>query len=762
MTTSYLLPPGTAGDITALTAPKAIDLARLLRVDAIEYATYIECRTETDHDVVVFDVAVEVGQITAHPIKRFERIAARFDHADQSIPEALALRDDFPLVPHLNLRVNPLPRSLCLYDQSYHELRRQWAAPRFVERIRTWLALTAKGKLHATDQPLEPLLWGTTGHIVLPWNVLSADFDSAKPLGVTATSIDKHDLFLMVQDEASIADEQTRLPYVVLVLTCTPQTHGVIQARPASLDTLAQFAADAGMNLLEELRDSIRTLKEQIDGDRVAEQKFLDASLLLLLRLPKKRHADGPVEATDLCAFLTGTSICDVGTDIGLWTLIDKNIGWEPKPAADRTGKNAPLDLLDPIFTLSRTTASAINGLPVSANDRSIACVGAGAIGSQVILNLARTGFGRWSIIDNDRLFPHNLARHALHEYAVGHHKATCVARIANDLTDGDEAFFPIVADVLNPKDKKDALSAAFASADAVLDTSASVAVARHLSDNLDASCRRVSVFVNPTGRDLVVIAEDAARRHRLASLEMQYYRALITNTDLAGHFAPTNERHRYGQSCRDVSSSIPQDAMALHAAISSRALRTILGQDDAKVAVWRSDDTLAVTRVEIPVSATTQVAMGEWTVRWDEHFLRRLHELRDTKLPNETGGVLIGSFDLERQIVYLVDTISSPPDSEEWPMLYIRGARGMKPKVESIMDTTDGALQYVGEWHSHPAGTTTSPSKNDLQVFAWLTERMDADGLPAIMMIVGDTDRVSCFVGQIVQSENLLPTIQL
>jgi len=165
--------------------------------------------------------------------------------------------------------------------------------------------------------------------------VLSSDFDSTKPLGVTATSVDEHDLFLIVQDETSIADEQTRLPYVVLVLTCAPQTHGVIQARPASLDTLAQFAADAGLDLLNDLRENIRTLKEQADGKPGATQKFFDASLLLLLRLPKKRQADGPVEATDLCAFLTGTPIRDVGTDIGLWTVIDKNIGWEPEPPAD-------------------------------------------------------------------------------------------------------------------------------------------------------------------------------------------------------------------------------------------------------------------------------------------------------------------------------------------------------------------------------------------------------------------------------------------
>jgi tRNA A37 threonylcarbamoyladenosine dehydratase len=38
---------------------------------------------------------------------------------------------------------------------------------------------------------------------------------------------------------------------------------------------------------------------------------------------------------------------------------------------------------------------------------------GAGALGSQLMNNLSRAGFGRWTIVDNDKLLPHNLARNA-------------------------------------------------------------------------------------------------------------------------------------------------------------------------------------------------------------------------------------------------------------------------------------------------------------------------------------------------------------
>lgn len=102
-----------------------------------------------------------------------------------------------------------------------------------------------------------------------------------------------------------------------------------------------------------------------------------------------------------------------------------------------------------------------------------------------------------------------------------------------------------------------------------------------------------------------------------------------------------------------------------------------------------------------------------DWQVKLDVAIADRLQALRESKLPNETGGVLIGSFDLERRIAYVIDTIPSPPDSEEWPTLYIRGSKGLRHQVEKIVQKTDGALQYVGEWHSHPAGCSTLPSSS-------------------------------------------------
>ena len=126
----------------------------------------------------------------------------------------------------------------------------------------------------------------------------------------------------------------------------------------------------------------------------------------------------------------------------------------------------------------------------------------------------------------------------------------------------------------------------------------------------------------------------------------------------------------------------------------------------------------------------------------YDDVLVDRVACLRAASLPNETGGVLIGTHDLSRRIVYVVDVVPSPPDSEEWPTLYIRGAEGLKDEVMSISDSTAGSLGYVGEWHTHPDGAGILPSADDRKVFAWVSEHLVPDGYPPLIAIVGQ-DRV-------------------
>ena len=149
---------------------KARDLALSLAAKRIEFAKLVECRRRGEvEEVVVFDVDVEVAQVQHYPIRATERIAASFRKSDDIVPIIHALREDFPLVPHLNLHLQEYPRNLCLYEELYEDLKRNAGLHQNSSMtIRRWLALTGQGKLHQDDQPLEPLLVDYLGHIVLP------------------------------------------------------------------------------------------------------------------------------------------------------------------------------------------------------------------------------------------------------------------------------------------------------------------------------------------------------------------------------------------------------------------------------------------------------------------------------------------------------------------------------------------------------------------------------------------------------------------
>ncbi|GKT09782.1 ThiF family adenylyltransferase [Desulforhabdus sp. TSK] len=749
MTVTYCDAPGIVASIAGLRVPKAIALAQTLSQQTNEYASLVECRVTEEADVIIFDVEAEVPQRPVHSINRVERIAGIFPRSDDSAPEVLALRCDFPRVPHLNLREKELPRSLCLYEERYSELKRRWTAPRFVERVRQWLALTAKGRLHQEDQPLEPLLFGYAGQIILPRDLLkSSTGDMPQRLYLTATDPQR---FLIAHCKKPPAPVQS-LPIVVSVHACPPQQHGIIHRRPASLAELAKVFQDLGHDLLGELRGRLKTWWEMDALNDDARR----SSLVLVIVCPKLRHAGLEPETTDVWAFVTGSTLEEAGEKTGVWQSSDGHLC--PFFVVDdaKRGEAVLLDLLNPSFQLDRDLAIKLNGQE-RADTPSIAAIGLGALGSQVAMNLVRSGFGNWVFIDDDRLMPHNLARHALHAAHVGWQKSLVMAEEAKRLVHDDSAFSYISVDVMNPREEAQRISDTLKSSDLILDMSASVSVERYLSLDVDSSSRRVSLFLTPTGDDLVLLAEDKKRELKLDELEMQYYRAIVTEEDISGHFKPLQRRRRYGQSCRDVTSTLPQDLVALHAAIASRAIREVMTSDTASITIWRADARGNVRRVDVQPCSTTRREAGDWTVCADTQLVLKLHQLREQRLPNETGGVLLGSFDLERRVVYIVDTIPSPPDSVEWPTLYIRGCKGLKTKTEKVSRETDGGLEYIGEWHSHPKGVRTTPSAQDQQVFAWLNELMGRDGLPALMMIAGDQGEVSCFIGEMNWMDNLL-----
>lgn len=739
MTPEYIDLRGHAIDAEALDIPRARQIASAITGGRLDFVHLLECRKIADPsaEILVIEVEVERPQVVVNPIQRIERLAIVLSVDDETYPEVLAVRKGFPIVPHLNITFDEDTRSLCLYDQSWDEVKARWTAPTFIERIRMWLADTAIGSLHREDQPLEQVLMGSGYQLVLPWSAMQSRGEAAVRLDFGLIPSGEFGGTFVAWRADDGADRTKKPQFIASLFFAGKRRHGVIRRAPRTLEELCDFVRSEDFDLLTELRNRVMSWKD--DG-------CLDAALIFVLGFPLQRDDSSDVEVTDTWAFVTMKTVYEVGEAIGVWERTGGKVGAFIAPIPSLRGAAVPLDIVRPHFSFTRDKAAAASG-ETAVKAKTVA-VGVGAIGSQTVMHLVRSGFGCWTIIDDDELLPHNLARHALLPNAVGCSKAGAMGATINMFFEDEEPSTAIRENVLHPKDASEKVSNAIAESELVLDFSASVPVARHLAADARGG-RRASVFLNPRGSDLVVLCEDALRSTRLDALEAQYYRAVIRNSVLQEHLKANENRRRYSRSCRDVSFTLPTHLVGLHSAIAAQAVRSCQSSMEAAIRVWRADPVeCAVVPVNVPILPHFRVQIGGWTVVLDQGLLDHLQQLRSERLPNETGGVLVGMYDLPRKIVYVVDTIPSPADSRETPVSYIRGCEGLAERVTEIAEETAGEVQYVGEWHSHPDGYGCEPSQDDVNLFANITDRMTAAGYPAFMAIIGPKNQSAWFLG--------------
>ncbi len=265
------------------------------------FVELIEIRrvSEPPSDCIVFSLEPQRPQDLKADIRRRETIAVVFRDDDIGCPEVLALRMDFPLLPHLNLRNSEFPRSLCLYNQGWAEEKLLWTPTSFLHRIHTWLSTAATGTSHAKDQPLEPLMSNTGCLLIVPNGTMTdTELDSSKPL--VPTGYRKSGFQETIFAEALSSPTHIEKAWVTVVLRCRPQPHGVIRKLPRNLAELSEICEEGGLDLVDRLSKIIKGW--------VLDPPFpscLASNLLILLILPKTREEGSEVEGVESRGFLT-------------------------------------------------------------------------------------------------------------------------------------------------------------------------------------------------------------------------------------------------------------------------------------------------------------------------------------------------------------------------------------------------------------------------------------------------------------------------
>ena len=547
---------------------------------------------------------------------------------------------------------------------------------------------------------------------------------------------------------AVIVDERNGKPTVLKLMAVgkdelpeTARLHAVIAAGesgvqdamhdcPRNMMELIELLRLGGIDLVSVLVDQLRLLFE--DGQEPRERD----GILLLVKLYRRRRRARAAEALETWAFAIG-SILDAAVATGHYAASGRGqpLGRLIEPRFDEAKACAvAVDALRTVREVDRTTAKFLSGLDPGSADPDVVLVGAGSLGSQLHNHLSRMGWGRWTLIDEDTVLPHNVVRHRVGEQAVGIPKALalhCTNAVETPHNPVERVF---TENFLSIGENEEMLGAC-RDADLILDVSTSIAVSRCLAVDLESSARRASLFLNPNGRDAVMLMEDAARSFPLDALESQYYRTVLRDCRLDRHIRQ-DKTFRYSAGCRDVTARIGQDDVALASALLARQIRS--ADDHAAAAVWQQQTDGSVRRVEIPLSDVIRLEYDGWCFVLDCALLDHVGSLRHARLPAETGGVLIGYFDVSRRYVYVVDALSAPRDSTEREDAFIRGFADLRDEIHHIEARTGGQVGYVGEWHSHPDGAGVGMSEDDYELLQQIADEVRADGQPGVIMIVG------------------------
>jgi hypothetical protein len=375
---------------------------------------------------------------------------------------------------------------------------------------------------------------------------------------------------------------------------------------PQNMAELLECYEELGIDILADLRAAFQRL-----ASNSALIPHLAQSCLLVIRTPIER-LPGQIGGEAAKAFATLCPAEELAIKLGALLRYAEHLAppltMSPPNMAEL--KTIELEAMDIRRPFSREVAQMASGL--SHDDRylqKIALIGAGALGSQFAMTAARMGIGVWTIIDPDHLMPHNLARHALTAQFVGAAKADAVAAEIQTLL-GQDAASSIVTRVSDPA----ALKALF-EADLVIDASASVSVARSLADTSRYHKPTISIFLNPSGTDLVILREGENRDPRIDHVEMAYYWKLANDGSLDTHLSNHGEAIYPSGGCRQPSVRISQAQVGTFASLAAKRVLQEESAPDCAIEIWRmSNDGIAVFRFAAP--SYREITIDGWAIR--------------------------------------------------------------------------------------------------------------------------------------------------
>ncbi|NIJ46583.1 integrative and conjugative element protein (TIGR02256 family) [Wenyingzhuangia heitensis] len=111
---------------------------------------------------------------------------------------------------------------------------------------------------------------------------------------------------------------------------------------------------------------------------------------------------------------------------------------------------------------------------------------------------------------------------------------------------------------------------------------------------------------------------------------------------------------------------------------------------------------------------------------------LKRIEEETKFHYPKEFGGVFIG---YKSDLHFIITDILIPDQYKNGQTIFIREPGTLNERLSEIHKMTNGEIEYLGEWHSHPNGPTT-PSSTDINAMEIISKDKNINIDKPLLMI--------------------------
>lgn len=690
-------------------------------------------------------------------------------HYPHKAPSAWSNRKDFPApqLPHLNPKPSGSPPNFCLHRGNLNNWFAEHTIVDFVQRVRSWLRDAARDRLIRREDGFEfTRITDSLGYTIYEPSKFTQLIYAAWRNNNLASGF-QFLWYNLLKNPSK--DPLLRKDTYATRLLCTLPIENTIPPLGLSLKVNDHHTEENRIERLlfgllawpgkkhicsryfSEIPDRLGDFIPWCEGFGIplesALQTYLSKSLHLLAGVPitiaiyRPQRVIGTRSRLELLNF-----VINAGGDH--WP----NEGqWDYDSKVSQMGHRVPL---------TQSRARDISSQPVEIDYGPLLFLGCGAIGSKLILHLAKSGQTNMTLVDYDEISPHNLVRHALLNESTGRNKAEALKEVIQGIFYADksikiETYKESALNLLVHQDGQ--VQEKLKEHSWLIDTTASsmilnALVKATLPETL--SCCRCEIA--DEGHLGLLSIEGSGRNPRLDDLQVLLFDMAIENPKLSWWLQRNREQREQqigsvleeiaiGISCSSETMRLADDLVSLHAASFSNGFRKCErdgisnGAGRIQVSSYSKEGSLPSIVEHIDILSMTIIDSrndSSWQVRLKNGLIEKMKELLHRAKPNETGGLLIGMVNFKRKIIYVTRMLPASPDSVSSPYAFVRGIQDVPESLLRVQESTGGMLGYVGEWHTHPTGgPELSPIDKD--AVSKIRRNLDSIPLPTHIMIV-------------------------